>query len=84
METNSQNVVPFVLRGFPPLDKLDQSIMRKLRKLADRTGWTVEDLIHEGILETATKHEAEKELERKIILFPTRCAKPKCQINSRK
>jgi len=41
-------------------------------------------LIHQGILETATKHEAEKELERKIILFPTRCAKLKCQINSRK
>jgi hypothetical protein len=26
-------------------------MMRKLRKLADLTGWTVENLIHEGILE---------------------------------
>ena len=45
--------------------------MRKLRKLADRTGWTGEDLIHEGILEFVAKHEAEKELETKIIRFPT-------------
>src|SRR5262249_31283697 len=43
-----QNIVPFVLRGLSPLNKLDQSIMRKL---ADLTGWTVEDLIHEGILQ---------------------------------
>jgi hypothetical protein len=42
--------VPFVLRGLPPLNRLDQSMMRKLRKLADLTGWTVEELIHEGIL----------------------------------
>jgi hypothetical protein len=81
MKTRPQNIVPFVLRGLPPLDKLDQRMMRKLRKLADRTGWTVEDLIHEGILEFVTKHEAEKELEAKIIQVPTRCAKPaKCQI----
>lgn len=46
-------------------------MMRKLRKLADRTGWTVEHLIHEGILEFVAKHEAEKKLETKIIRFPT-------------
>jgi hypothetical protein len=73
MKTLPQNIVPFVLRGLPPLDKLDQSMLRKLRKLADRTGWTVEDLIHEGILEFVAKYEAEKELETKIIPFPTRC-----------
>ncbi len=50
MKTLPQNVVPFVLPGLPPLNKLDQSMMRKLRKLADLTGWTVEDLIHEAIL----------------------------------
>ena len=71
MKTLPQNIVPFALRGLPPLDKLDQSMMRKLRKVADRTGWTVEDLIHEGILEFVAKHEAEKELETKIIRFPT-------------
>jgi hypothetical protein len=71
MKTIPQNIVPFVLRGLPPLNKLDQSIMRKLRKLEDRTGWTVEDLIHEGVLEFVTEHEAEAELEAKIIRFPT-------------
>ena len=76
MKTLSQNIVPFVLRGLPPLNKLDQSMMRKLRKLADRTGWTVEDLIHERILEFMAKCEAERELESKIIRFrkPTRVA----------
>ena len=81
MKTRPKNVVPFVLRGLPPLDKLDQSMMRKLRKLADRTGWTVEDLIHEGILEFVAKCQAKKELETKIIQLPMRCAKPaQCQI----
>ncbi len=47
-------------------------MMRKLRKLADLTGWTVEDLIHEGILKFVAKQEAEQELETKIIRFPTR------------
>jgi hypothetical protein len=50
MKTFAQNIVPFVLRGLTPLNKLDQNMMKKLRKLADRTGWTVEDLIHDGIL----------------------------------
>ena len=72
MKSLPQNIVPFVLRGLPPLNKIDQSIMRKLRKLADLTGWTVADLIHEGILEFVAKQEAEKELETKIIRFPTR------------
>jgi hypothetical protein len=72
MKTLPQNIVPFVLRGLPPLNKLDQSMMRKLRKLADLTGWTVEDLIHEGILKFVAKQEAEQELETKIIRFPTR------------
>jgi hypothetical protein len=75
MKTLPQNIVPFILRGLPPLNKLDQSLLRKFRKLADRTGWTVEDLIHEGILEFVAKHKAEKELEWKIIRFPTRRAK---------
>jgi hypothetical protein len=71
MKTLPQNIVPFVVRGLPPLNKLDQNMMRKLRKLANRTGWTVEDLIHEGVLEFVAKHRAKKELETKIIRFPT-------------
>jgi len=31
MKTLPQNIVPFVLRGLPPLNKLDQNVMRKLR-----------------------------------------------------
>jgi hypothetical protein len=50
--------------------------MRKLRKLADLTGWTVEDLIHEGILEFAAKCQAEEELETKIIPLQIRRGKP--------
>ena len=70
MKPLPQNIVPFVLRGLPPLNKLDQSLMRKLRKLANLTGWTVEDLIQEGILQFVAKHEAERGLETKIIRFP--------------
>jgi hypothetical protein len=73
MKTLPQIIVPFVLRGLPALNKLDQSMIRKLRKLADRTGWTVEHLIHEGVVEFAAKWEAERELEMKIIRFPTQC-----------
>ena len=72
MKTLPRNILPFVLRGLPRLDKLDQRLMRKLRKLADRTGSTVEDLIHEGILEFVATCEAERELETKIIRFPKR------------
>jgi len=75
MKTRPGNVVPFVIRGLPPLDKLDQRLMRKLRKLADRTGSTVEDLIHEGILEFVTKCQAKKEPATRIIPFP-------CQLQS--
>jgi hypothetical protein len=71
MKTLAQNIVPFVLQGLPPLNKLDQSMMRKLRKLADHTDSTVEDLIHEGMLEFVAKQEAEKKLETKVIRFPT-------------
>jgi hypothetical protein len=70
MKTLPQNIVPFVLRGLPPLNKLDQGMMRKLRKLADQTVSTVEDLIHEGILEFVAKSEAERELETKVVRFP--------------
>jgi hypothetical protein len=70
MKTLPQNIVPFVLRGLPPLNKLDQGMMRKLRKLANQTGSTVEDLIHEGILEFVAKSEAERELEAKVVRFP--------------
>jgi hypothetical protein len=45
--------------------------MREPRNLADRTGSTVEDLIHEGILEFVSKCQAKKDLETKVIQLPT-------------
>ena len=72
MKTLPQSILPFVPRGLPPLHKLDQSMMRKLRKPADPTGWTVEDLIHEGILEFVANVQAEAERETKIVRFPKR------------
>ena len=45
-------------------------MMRKLRKPADLTGSTVEDFIHEGILEFVAKSEAERELETKVVRLP--------------
>lgn len=47
-------------------------MMRNLRKLADRTGCTVEDLIYKGIVQFVAKAEAESEPKNKIISFPKR------------
>ena len=69
MKRSPKNIAPFVLEGLPLLHKLDQRMMRNLRKLADRTDSTVEDLIHKAIVQTVTKREAERELKNKIIPF---------------
>jgi hypothetical protein len=61
MKTRPKNIAPVVLRGLPPLDKLE---------LADRTGWTVEGLINEGILELVPKCQAKTQLKTKTIRFP--------------
>jgi predicted transcriptional regulator len=52
------------------LNKLDQSVMRKLRKHPDRTSYTVEYHTHEAIAQFLAKAEAEEEMENKIISFP--------------
>jgi hypothetical protein len=44
-------------------------MMRKLRRLADRTGWTVEQHVREAIAQFVAGCEAERELENKIISF---------------
>ena len=69
MKRSPENVVSFVLDGLPPLQKLDQKMMRKLRKLADRSGLTVEGYIREAIAQFVANHSAEEDLERKIISF---------------
>jgi hypothetical protein len=47
-------------------------MMRRLGELADRRGWTVEQLIHEALEQWVAKCETERELEMKIIRFPKR------------
>ena len=71
MKPRLSNLVAFApFDGLPPLHKLDQRMMKNLRMLADRTGCTVEDLIHKGIVQFVAKAGAESELENKIISFP--------------
>jgi hypothetical protein len=73
MKRRPSNLVPFApFDGVPPLHKLDQKIMRRLRKLADRTGWTVERCIRKGFADFVTKHAAVEELKAKIIDFRKR------------
>jgi len=43
-------------------------MMRKLRKLADRTGWTVDDLINGGTLEFVAKCQTQTELKNSQII----------------
>jgi hypothetical protein len=70
MKTRASNLIAFApFNGLPPLHKLDQRMMRNLRKLADRTGWTVERCMREAIADFVVKHAAEEDLETKIIDF---------------
>jgi hypothetical protein len=70
MKARPSNLIPFApFDGVPPLHKLDQKMMRKLRNLADRTGCTVERCIREGFADFVTRYAAEEELDRKIIAF---------------
>jgi hypothetical protein len=67
------NITPFApFDGLPPLHKVDQATMRRLRKLADQRGSSVEKLIHEAIEQWVALCEAERELETKVIRFPKR------------
>ena len=63
--------MPFKLDGCP-LDALDQTTLVELRKLADQTGWTVADIMHDLVEEFVAKHKAEREREAKIVRFPKR------------
>jgi hypothetical protein len=58
--------------GLPPLHKVDQTMMRRLRELADRRGRSVEGLIHEALEQWVAKCEVERGLKTKIIRFPKR------------
>jgi hypothetical protein len=73
MEKLPWNMTPFApFDGLPALNKVDQAMMRRLGELADRRGWTVEQLIHEAPEQWVAQCETERELEMKIIRFPKR------------
>jgi ribbon-helix-helix CopG family protein len=68
MEKLVPNMTPFgPFAGLPPLHKVDQTMMRRLRKLANRRGGSVEHLIHEALEQWVVQCQAERELETKII-----------------
>jgi hypothetical protein len=71
MRTLPRNVTPFKLDGWP-LDALDQTAMVELRKLADQTGWTVAEVMHEVTQEYLARRQAENDLPAKILKFPKR------------
>jgi hypothetical protein len=57
-----------------PVGALDQPMMRLIRKIADRNGWTVEEVMV-AMIERCV---AERKLKAKIIPFPkTRCTSTK-------
>jgi len=71
VKTSPRNVTPFTLEGWP-LDALDQTTLVELRKLADQTGSTVADIMHDLTEEFLARRKAEKGRETKIIRFPKR------------
>ena len=68
--TSPEKMTPFRIGGWR-VDALSQGTMRLLRKIADQDGWPVEQVIITAMEEFVVGHKAEKELEAKIIRFPT-------------
>jgi len=66
---NPQNIVKLRLDGFP-LDALDQKRMRGLRRMSDRMGVPIPDLIREILGQIIDACIAEAELPNKIVKFP--------------
>lgn len=60
--------------GLPPLDKLDHPLMRKLRKLADRTGSTVEDLFRKASWSSWPSAKPRRNLRQRLSSY--RCDPP--------
>ena len=76
------NIVKFRLDGFP-LYALDQTRMRRLRRMSDRTGVPIPDLIREILGQTVDAWIAEAELPEKVVKFPAPRTRF-CRINSEK
>ena len=62
-------IVKFRLNGFP-LDALDQKRMRRLRKMSDRIGVPIPDLMSQILRKMVDTWIAEAELPNKIVKFP--------------
>jgi len=73
-----QNIVKFRLAGFP-LDRLDQTRMRRLRRTFDQTGLPIPVLINEIVGQVIEACIAEAELPSKIVKFrrPYACVENK-------
>jgi hypothetical protein len=69
-----QNVIPFKLSGLA-VDGLNRELMAKLSRIANGKGVTLADVMYDCVDEWMTECEAETELEKKIIRFPTRRVK---------
>jgi hypothetical protein len=51
-------------------DHLDQEMMRTMRKIADRRGFTIEEVMDRTLLDFVERRVADSELTTKIIPFP--------------
>jgi len=67
------NMTPFApFDGLPPLNEVDQTTMRRLRELADRRGWSIEEVIREALRRWVAQRELEQKPEPKIVRFSKR------------
>ena len=69
MKTLPQNVVAFRIAGWD-VHLMNQRLLKAMRRIADRRDWTIEDVINDAVYSFVARHEAEAELETKIIPFP--------------
>ena len=70
-KTRPSNVTSFILEGRWPLAGFDQRELRRLSKTAKRNGVGIADVLYEAVESFIAKCEAEANLEKKVIKFPT-------------
>jgi hypothetical protein len=69
--TRPSNVTSFILEGRWPLAGFEQRELRRLSRTAKRNGMGVADVLYEAVESFIAKCEAEADLEKKVIKFPT-------------
>jgi len=70
-KTRPSNVTSFILEGRWPLVGFDQRELQRLSKTAKRKGVGIADVLYEAVESFIAKCEAEANLEKKVIKFPT-------------